>query len=261
MRNTVVLLLLGSALVAIACTPSGRDDAADTGLAETGLANTSWTVASISGAPSLPGAQPTLRFSDDGTMGGSAGCNQYSGSFRTNGNAISITQTSSTMMACPGDQGPQETAFLAGLQGATTWGVGQDGNLVLSGTAEIVSEPGIAEGLPSEPPRSELAGTDWSLVDMGGTGDFAKLVPTLHFGLDGMVSGFSGCNKFSGPYTVTGGDLSLGSLATTKMACEPPASAVEAGVLAALAGVNTWSIDENGQLTLGGAVPLTLTRN
>jgi heat shock protein HslJ len=254
-RNPLVLLLLGS-LVGAACTPSGRDDAADASLVDT-----SWTVASISGASSLPDARPTMNFAQDGTVGGSAGCNQYSGRFRTNGTAISITQTSSTMMECEGERGAQETAFLAGLQGASTWRLDEGGNLVLSGAAEIVAGPGVAEAPPSDQPTSELAGTDWTLVDMGGTGDFARLVPTLHFGLDGMVSGFAGCNKFSGPYTVSGSDLTVGSLVTTKMACERPASAVEAEILAALAGVDSWSIGENGQLTLGGDVPLTLTRN
>jgi heat shock protein HslJ len=255
-RNMLVLLVLGSVLVAVACTPSGRDDPASPSLIDT-----SWTVVSISGASTLPEARPTMNFAPDGTVGGSAGCNQYSGQVRTNGNAISITQTSSTAMMCAGDQGAQKTAFLAGLTGATTWRIDEAGNLVLSGAAEIIAAPGVAEGQSSDQPTSELAGTDWTLVDMGGTGDFAKLVPTVHFGLDGMISGFAGCNKFSGPYTVTGSDLTLGSLATTKMACERPASAVEAEVLAALAGVDTWSIGEDGRLTLGGAVPLTLTRN
>ena len=256
MRNSLVLLLLGSALLALACTPSGRDDAAPADLIDT-----PWTVASISGAPAVPQAPPTMDFASNGTVSGSAGCNQYTGRYRTNGDAISITQTSSTMMACEGDRTAQETAFLAGLQGASTWRVGEDGNLVLSGTAEIVAMPGVAQAPSSDQPTSELAGTDWTLIDMGGTADFARIVPTLHFGMDGMVSGFAGCNKFSGPYTVTGSELSLGSLVTTKMACEPPASAVEAGILAALAGVKTWSIGEDGQLTLDGDVPLTLTRN
>ena len=57
MRITPVLLLLGGAILGIACTPSGRDDTANGG-----LANTSWTVATISGAPSLPDARPTMTF-------------------------------------------------------------------------------------------------------------------------------------------------------------------------------------------------------
>ena len=81
-------------------------------------------------------------------------------------------------------------------------------------------------------------------------------MPTLEFGEDGTLAGFAGCNQFNAPYQVTGSDLSLGSIATTKMACERPGSAVEAAYLEALAGVTTWAIDESGQLQLGGAVPL-----
>ena len=69
---------------------------------------------------------------------------------------------------------------------------------------------------------------------MGGTADFAHLVPTLEFGEDGTLAGFAGCNQFNAPYHGTGSDLTLGSIATTKMACERPGSAVEAAYLEAL---------------------------
>jgi heat shock protein HslJ len=72
-----------------------------------------------------------------------------------------------------------------------------------------------------------------------------------------MVSGFAGCNKFSGPVTLGATELRLGSLVTTKMACERPAGTVESMYLEALAGATSWSIDATGQLVLGGAIPLT----
>ena len=202
-----------------------------------------------------------MTFEPSGALSGSGGCNQYSTTYRTDGSSIAIGQIASTLMACEGDRGAQETAFLSALQGATTWRLGDDGNLVLSGAGDIVAGPPVAEAPSGDAGTSDLAGSDWTLVDMGGTADFARLVPTLHFGEDGMVSGFAGCNKFSGSYTVTGDELSLGPLASTKMACEPPASAVESAMLEALAGVSSWSIGEDGRLTLDGAVPLTFTRN
>jgi heat shock protein HslJ len=256
MRITPVLLLLGGAILGIACTPSGRDDTANGG-----LANTSWTVATISGAPSLPDARPTMTFDPSGALSGNGGCNQYSTTYRTDGSSIAIGQIASTLMACEGDRGAQETAFLNALQGATAWRLLNDGNLLLSGIGDIVAGPGSAAAPSAAAGTSDLAGSDWTLIDMGGTADFAHLVPTLHFGEDGMVSGYAGCNKFSGSYTVDGSDLTLGPLASTKMACEPPASAVESAMLEALAGVSSWSIGEDGRLTLGGAVPLKFTRN
>jgi heat shock protein HslJ len=70
------------------------------------------------------------------------------------------------------------------------------------------------------------------------------------------VSGFAGCNTFTGTFTTDGSTLTLGPLATTRMACERPASAVEATYLEALAGVTSWSIGADGRLTLDGAIPL-----
>jgi heat shock protein HslJ len=94
---------------------------------------------------------------------------------------------------------------------------------------------------------------------MGGTADFAHIVPTIAFGVDGTVSGFSGCNTFTGTFTTDGSTLRLGPLATTEIGCQRPASVVEADYLNSLAGVATWQIDESGQLSLGGAIPMRFT--
>ena len=198
-----------------------------------------------------------MTFEPGGTVSGSGGCNQYSGRYRTDGDAIAVREVSSTLMGCDGERGLQEGAFLSALQGATAWRQTEDGSLVISGVAEILAGPGLAEGPPGDPPVANLAGTAWTLADMGGTADFARLIPTLAFGLDGAVSGFAGCNQFSGSYTVTGAALSLGPIAATKMGCEPPASAVEAEYLVALAGVTEWFLGTDGQLTLIGSVPMT----
>lgn len=252
-RLSVVLIVI--AVLAAACSLRGDDNA------NGGLANTSWTVRSISGAQTVGAARPTMTFAPDGTLSGSTGCNQYSARFRTEGSAITIVQTSSTAVGCPGDRGPQEAAFLNALQGATSWRQTEDGDLVLEGLSEILAGPGVAEGPPDEPPAgaplTDLAGTSWTLKDLGGTADFAHLVPTVVFGADGTISGFAGCNQFNAPYAISGSDLTLGSLATTKMACARPGSVVESTYLEALLGVKTWWIDDARELHLDGAVPLT----
>lgn len=247
-----VALATVAIVVAIAAACSPFDDNASGG-----LANTSWTVLSIAGAPTLGDARPTMTFEPGGTVSGSGGCNQYSGQFRTDGSAIAVREVSSTLMGCDGDRGLQEGAFLSALQGATTWRQGEDGNLVISGAGDIVAGPGVAEGPPGDAPVAGLAGSGWNLVDMGGSADFANLTPTIAFADDGTVSLFAGCNKFSGAYALTGADLRFGPLAGTKMACERPASTIEGAFLAALAGVTRWSIGEDGRLRMGGRVPLT----
>lgn len=124
---TGILVLIAVAAIVVACTPSGNDNA------NGGLVNTSWTVVSIAGAPTLDGARPTLTFAQDGTVSGSAGCNQYSGAFRMDGGAISMGELGSTLMGCEVDRSAQEVAFLNALRGATAWRLADDGNLVLSG--------------------------------------------------------------------------------------------------------------------------------
>lgn len=52
------------------------------------------------------------------SVGGSAGCNDFTGTYGTNGNVVRISQLATTRKACPEDVMNQETAFLAALQGA-----------------------------------------------------------------------------------------------------------------------------------------------
>lgn len=253
-----VSLLIGVAAMLVACSLRGDDTA------NGGLAFTSWTVISIGGQDTVPEARPTMTFAADGTVSGSGGCNQYSGSFRTDGDRIAFGPMSSTLMGCEGQRGQQEAVFLKALDDAASWRQTENGELEIGGNLGMVARPGIAMGppgqdLPSEAPAAALAGTSWTLTDLGSMTDFAGLVPTLQFGADGTVAGFTGCNRFHAPYTATGGDLKIGSLVTTKMAC-PRASEVEGKYLEWLAVVSSWSLGADGRLTLGGPEPLTFVR-
>ncbi len=250
MRKSLILLMAVGALTASACSLRGDDNASG------GLANTAWTVVSIGGAVTLADAQPTMAFAPDGTVSGSAGCNQYSGPFRTDGDRITVGALASTLIGCEGDRGAQELAFTSGLSGATNWRQIENGNLLLSGVTEIVAEPSGPDGPPETAPPTELPGTSWVLTEMGGTADFANILPTLAFGGDGTVSGFAGCNTFNGTYTVEGSSLTFGPLASTKIGCERPASAVETEYLGALSGVTGWTLVD-GRLVMDGPVPLT----
>jgi heat shock protein HslJ len=59
----------------------------------------------------------------------------------------------------------------------------------------------------------DLAGTEW-----GFTGDVGKAARFIQFRSDGRVTGYSGCNRFTGTYVQNGGALTMGPLATTRMA-------------------------------------------
>jgi len=105
-----------------------------------------------------------------------------------------------------------------------------------------------------------LVGPTWSLARLGTGAALAGTVPDVRFGDDGSMSGFTGCNRFTATYTTDGSSLDVGPIASTKMACLPPASVIESDYLNALAGVTGWSIGADGRLDLDGAVPLVFER-
>lgn len=86
-----------------------------------------WRLVSISGAPVLAGANPTLTLSADGHANGNGGCNAFGGSYTHtsghDGDTLTFSQMISTMMACtrPGlsyeQVMGQEHRFLSALNG------------------------------------------------------------------------------------------------------------------------------------------------
>jgi heat shock protein HslJ len=249
-RRLAVVVVLALGLVA--CAPEADN-------ANGGLAFTAWTVTSIAGTATLAGAQPHLSFAPEGTLTGSDGCNQFSGTFRTDGSAIEVGQLSTTLMGCELARMAQAQAFTAALTGATEWRETETGELELRGHGDILATPGIGAPPSAEPPSPDgPLETSWVLVDLDGSTDFDEdLRPTLTFAEDGTLSGFAGCNTFSGPYTLDGTSIDIGSLATTKIACEPPASTIEAALLPALDAVGTWTVTPSGDLILTGPAVLT----
>lgn len=55
------------------------------------------------------------------------------------------------------------------------------------------------------------------------------------------VSGTAGCNRFTGTFTTDGDRLTIGPLATTRMACPEPQMRIEQAVLRTLAAAQRWA--------------------
>lgn len=51
---------------------------------------------------------------------------------------------------------------------------------------------------------------------------------------NGVVSGYSGCNRFSGPYEKLASGMRFGNLVSTRMACDPARTELETAFLEAL---------------------------
>ena len=248
-------LAIAASLLAAACGVLGPSDDNANG----GLAFTSWTVTSIAGTPTIAEAPPTMAFDPEGTVAGSDGCNQYTGSFHTDGDSIQVGPLATTRMACDPARNAQATAFAAAFSGATGWRLLETGELELTGHGDILAAPGVAAP-PSEgaPPAGGLPGTEWRLVDLDGSAEFdASLAPQLTFADDGTLAGFAGCNTYNGSFTLDGSTIDIGPLATTKMACAPPGSDIEAAYLPALDAVGSWEIRSSGELVLSGPQVLT----
>jgi heat shock protein HslJ len=91
---------------------------------------------------------------------------------------------------------------------------------------------------------TSLVGTSWKLL-MG-----ANITPpddvalTLQFE-DGKASGSGGCNRFTGSYEEEGNSISLGGLASTRMACPEEIMSAERAYLAALESASWWSASDS----------------
>jgi heat shock protein HslJ len=81
------------------------------------------------------------------------------------------------------------------------------------------ASPAPAEGAAG---ATSLAGSSWDLdaVVPDGVRQAAVGGATLRFGADGVLSGSTGCNTFSGTYRQDGGELTLETGAMTRRACE-----------------------------------------
>jgi heat shock protein HslJ len=99
-------------------------------------------------------------------------------------------------------------------------------------------------------------GTEWHLEGYAVEGEVGIVPWHIEATLlleDGTASGSSGCNQFSGSYTLEGEGLTFDpALATTRMACPEDQSAIEAAYMANLPQTAAWAISE-GALSLTDA--------
>ena len=65
----------------------------------------------------IPDAEATLTFGEDGTVGGSGGCNSLGGEYEVTANTITFSDLTSTLMACEEPLMAQEGAVTQVLSG------------------------------------------------------------------------------------------------------------------------------------------------
>ncbi len=239
MKTTLFSIALVLVLVALAGCSSSQSPGGGT------LTGQVWALTDVAGKTPIQDTGITIQFGTDGTVSGSSGCNQYSGTYTASGSSLTInTPLASTMMACAEPVMVQETAYQTALAGVKAYTVKGD-KLTLFG-------PNNTEIANYKATSQDLAGTSWQVIgyNNGKQAVVSILAGTqmdIQFGKDGTVSGKSGCNTYNGPYTVNGNQLKIGPLASTMMACSDPAGIMdqEQQYLAALETAATYQIEGN----------------
>lgn len=74
----------------------------------------------------------TVRFGADGRASGRGGCNRWSGAWRREKAALTLTELASTRTACAAALTRQEIAFLSALQEASGYRIAGDGGLLVT---------------------------------------------------------------------------------------------------------------------------------
>jgi heat shock protein HslJ len=245
----VVVMALGMLTLA-AC---GENDSGGSGTLE----GVDWELTSLAGAtgPSADAPPITARFEGE-TLTGSGGCNQYHATYSLDGGDLEIGPVGSTQMACDDPTNARETAYFSALDKVASYESDDTTLTLLDGDGADLLGYRKVEPAP-------LVGTAWTglLYNDGNAlvGAMPDAAFTATFADDGTVSGSSGCNTFSGSYTVDGDSMSFGPLAATQMACAEDVMTQEAGVLGALGRVTSFTIQGNELTLLGedGSVQLS----
>jgi heat shock protein HslJ len=110
-----------------------------------------------------------------------------------------------------------------------------------------------------------LEGTKWVMTTYAVVGAMknALATPTVDATFSapqngkGQVSGSGGVNQYSGPYTVDGSNLTVGTLSSTRSAGDPAAMQQETAYLLALQAAASYTIDKDN-LTIKNASDVTV---
>jgi len=195
--------------------------------------------------PVLPDTHITVEFKD-GQIAGSAGCNNYFGTYELDGNLLAIGPAGSTMMFCPPDEVMlQETAYLALLSTVARYEIAGDQLILKNSSGDTVLQF-------IEEDTVLLLGTNWELISYNNGKEAVVSVITgtrltAMFGEDGIMAGSAGCNNYSAGFETDADNIVIGPAVSTEMFCADPEGIMEQEMLylAALQNATTYRIDSD----------------
>jgi len=219
--------------------------------ASNSLAGTSWNVTAVNGTAPVAGSQPTMTFTGD-KVSVSTGCNSLSTGYTLNGTAMTISPNGAmTAMACADDLMKQESAVTAALGKVSKMSLTGD-TLSLqdaSGASMFTLTKAVA------PAAKPLEGTTWQLSGVRSGQSTSSVVAGSSVTLQitgGKLSG-KACNTFRADVTTSGTTITVGPVASTKMACpSEELNTQEQKVLTLLGAATSYQIT-GSQLQLSSA--------
>ena len=178
-------------------------------------------------------------------------------------------------VAAAGDNADLERAY-ATARDAPGW------PLLVTFTGHIEDRPGMEEGqvlahvvvdsfiavfpwrMCDSDLTAKLPGSAWRLAMVNDQRVYPGTpasIPRIVFGTDGQAHGYSGCNNFSGRYSINADSLRIGPLAMTRRAClEDDLNRQEYTFTSALAGARSWDVARDTLFLSGAAGALRFTR-
>jgi heat shock protein HslJ len=207
------------------------------------LAGTSWNLTTIfDGNDRLDAASEAavLELREDGTLGGSTGCNSFSGDWMQAGPELTLELGPMTLRACLDPvTDRQEQLVLAMLPAVRTFDV--DGGVLTLRDAAGIPVLAYEQGL------RDLAGTRWRATAVNnGRGGLEANEHTgnvwIAFAADDTMTGSGGCNRFSGRYRSDGETFTTTSMVSTRLLCDPGVMELEQQLFDALAHVRTYHV-------------------
>jgi len=194
-----------------------------------------WRLSALEGKALVAGSEITLQLCD-GKLSGSAGVNQYSATYRLDGNSLGTSPLSSTKMMGRGDLMLQENRYLELLGRASIYEVGRSSFKLLDAAGRLLLQFGAPSPLAA---AGNLEGRKWYLRGLPGKSLIAGSAITLQLA-DGKYGGSSGVNYYGGDYQIDGKHLRLGSVTITKMMGRPELMGQEYAYLDLLAKVRSY---------------------
>jgi heat shock protein HslJ len=252
MRRFAPLLL---SLVVIGAAACGDDDDSTDAAEVTAeqLNDRTFVSTDVTGQTLVEGTVVTLVF-EGGNVGATAGCNTMSGSYTVEDGVLQVGELAQTLMACTDELQPQDEWVAAlltsgpaiALAGDTLTLTGEDVTLTMSGEAASGTEESID-------------GTAWTITSLDGP-EGALTAPegaTVTIA-EGTINVVTGCNTAFGEITVAEDTITVGPLASTRIACEPELMAWETALLQFLDGELTVDASDAQVVLTKGDTTLTL---